>query len=97
MIVCSTFGAGDLPASAEPFYKALQKNTPDLSAVQFAIFGLGDAAYTDSFGQGSEKIMNAMLERGAKMLGERVVFDVASGDMPEDAGFPWLREIVTQY
>lgn len=94
VIVCSTFGSGDLPMSAEPFFDALQKNTPDLSAVKFAIFGLGDMIYADTFGHGSEKIMNAMLERGATLVGERKVFDASSGDMPEDVGVPWLQGVL---
>jgi len=96
VMVCSTFGSGDLPASAEPFFDAIQKQSPDLSAVNFAMFGLGDTIYADTFGHGSQKIMDALLERGAKLVGERMVFDVSSGKMPEDVGVPWLKTIMEQ-
>lgn len=40
IFVCSTYGDGDLPASAETFADGLQANATDLSHVRFGIFGL---------------------------------------------------------
>ncbi|MEM9724453.1 MAG: flavodoxin domain-containing protein [Pseudomonadota bacterium] len=94
ILVSSTYGNGEVPASAEEFYKTLTEQKPDLSHVRFAIFGLGDTSFDETFNHGSEKIMNAMVACGAKMIGERGVFDASSGDMPEDVGVPWLEGIV---
>ena len=75
VIVCSTYGSGDLPYSATEFYEGLQREKPDLSGVEFAIFGLGDSTFHDTFARGSEKLMGALINCGAKMQGERATFD----------------------
>ena len=95
ILVSSTFGSGDVPGTAQTFYEALQKR-PDLGHVRFAIFGLGDRTFGDTFNQGSEKIMTEMLACGAKMVGERGLFDASSAEMPEDIAIPWAREILVQ-
>ena len=94
VIVCSTYGSGDLPYSATEFYEGLQREKPDLSGVEFAIFGLGDSTFHDTFAQGSEKLMGALINCGAKMQGERATFDSSSSGLPEDICFPWLSAIL---
>ncbi|MEM8978123.1 MAG: flavodoxin domain-containing protein [Pseudomonadota bacterium] len=92
VFVCSTFGSGDLPETAVYFYETLQKKRPDLSEITFAIFGLGDRSFGDTFAQGSEKLMQALQDCGAKMTGKRGVFDALSSSLPEDVALPWLAE-----
>ena len=41
LMVCSTYGDGELPASAQPFAAAMEAKAPDLGAIHFAIFGMG--------------------------------------------------------
>ncbi|MEM0988224.1 MAG: flavodoxin domain-containing protein [Pseudomonadota bacterium] len=94
VLVSSTFGSGEVPGSAQPFYDKLVKNKPDLSHVRFAMFGLGDRTFDMTFNQGSEKIMEAMLACSAKQVGERGIFDASSPDMPEDIAIPWLQGIL---
>ena len=53
--VTSTYGNGDLPTTVLPFEEALDK-APDLSGIRFAIFGLGDQVFAETFNQGSEKL-----------------------------------------
>ena len=43
LVICSTYGDGELPASAKPFAEAMEAEMPDLAGVHFAIFGLGFA------------------------------------------------------
>ncbi|MEM8791292.1 MAG: flavodoxin domain-containing protein [Pseudomonadota bacterium] len=95
VLVSSTFGSGDVPGGAETFYKALTNGKPDLGHVRFAIFGLGDSSF-ETFAQGSEKIMTAMLDCKANMVGERGIFDASSPDMPEDIAVPWLQGILAE-
>ena len=94
VIVCSTYGSGDLPYSATAFYEGLQRDKPDLSGIEFAIFGLGDSTFHDTFAQGSEKLMGALIDCGAKMRGERATFDSYSSSLPEDICLPWLSAIL---
>ena len=95
LLVCSTYGDGDLPASAQPFAAALATETPDLSQVNFAIFGLGDSEYDETFNQGSAKLSALLASYGARQLGDRVVHDASGDDLAEDLAFPWVEAVVT--
>lgn len=97
VLVCSTFGTGDVPATAERFYINLLRKKPDLSHVRFAIFGLGDRTFGETFAQGSEKLMTAMAGCSATMIGERGIADASGSDLPEDVAVPWLEEIIALY
>lgn len=94
VIVCSSYGDGELPASAKPFVERLAAETPVLAGVLFAIFGLGDSEYADTYGFGSMKLAEALVGRGATALGDRPVHDAASGDLPEDVAVPWIQSII---
>ena len=94
MIVTSTYGNGDLPMSAQPFADKLDAEKPDLSHVKFAIFGLGDMVFSETFAFGSKILMEKLQERGAKLVGERGIHDASSPDLPEDVAVPWAQEIV---
>lgn len=93
LIVSSTYGDGELPASAQPFGAAMRAQAPDLSGVSFGLFGLGDSEY-ETFNQGSLHLQELMEAAGAALLGERVVHDASGSDLAEDLALPWAREIV---
>ncbi|MDV2967722.1 flavodoxin domain-containing protein [Nitratireductor aquimarinus] len=94
LIVCSSYGDGELPASAQPFAAALQASTPDLAGVHFGIFGLGDSEYEETFGFGSKGLAELLASQGAVQIGERITHDASGGDMAEDLAFPWAAQIV---
>ncbi len=94
IFVTSTYGNGDLPAGAATFYDTLTDEKPDLAGIRFAIFGLGDMVFDYTFAQGSEKLMTALKQCNATMVGERGIYDASSSDMPEDIGLPWLDGIM---
>ncbi|MEM9330324.1 MAG: flavodoxin domain-containing protein [Pseudomonadota bacterium] len=96
IIVTSTYGNGDLPTTAAPFYDKLTEEKPDLSNVRFAIFGLGDMVFDETYNQGSERLRKLLVECGAKMIGERGLHDASSGEPPEDLALPWVQNIVAQ-
>ena len=60
LVVCSTYGDGELPASAKPFAEAMEAEKPDLAGVHFSIFGLGDT------------VMERTMLAGVKDRAERV-------------------------
>lgn len=94
VLVCSTFGTGELPSTAEAFFDKLQSAKPDLSGLSFAIFGLGDRTFGETFNQGSESLMNEMIACKATLVGERGIYDASGADMPEDVGVPWLEDVL---
>lgn len=94
IFVTSTYGNGDLPSTALPFEEALTQDQPDLTGIRFAIFGLGDQVFSETFNHGSKKMMEMLIERGAVQVGERGLHDASGFEMPEDIALPWVRGIV---
>ena len=95
ILVCSTYGDGELPNSAQPFFSKLKDQSPDLKGVKFAAFGLGDSFY-ETFNKGSDIIADALLELGASEVGERGVHDASSGEMPTDVALEWLGGVIAE-
>lgn len=96
VFVVSTYGNGDIPATALPFWDAIEANPPDLTGVRFAIFGLGDMVFAETFNNGSKQVMDKLISLGAAMVGERGLHDASTVSMPEDTGVPWAEGIVAQ-
>lgn len=93
LVVCSTYGDGELPNSAQPFYNALGELRPDLSGLRFATFGLGDSFY-GTYNNGSQIIAERLLELGAHSVGERGLHDASSGLLPGDVAVEWARQLL---
>lgn len=96
LFVCSTYGEGELPASAKPFGARMQAGRPDLKGILFAVFGMGDSEYPETFNFGGKAIEALMTGAGARMLGERVTHDASGSDMAEDLAMPWADAVVAQ-
>ncbi|APX12693.1 flavodoxin domain-containing protein [Tateyamaria omphalii] len=94
IIVTSTYGNGDLPSTALPFEEALVEGKPDLNGIRFAIFGLGDMVFAETFAHGSMKLADMMKAQGATQVGERGIHDASGFDMPEDIALPWVQGIM---
>ncbi len=96
IIVTSTYGNGDLPTNATDFFDALDEQRPDLTGIRFAIFGLGDQVFDQTFNQGSERLKDLLVECKATMVGERGLHDASSGEAPEDIALPWLQTVLPE-
>lgn len=94
VFVCSTFGAGELPASAEAFGKELASGTHRLTSLRFAMFGLGDMSYEATFAFGSKTLAELLTRSGATQIGPRQTHDARGDDMPEDIALPWIDAIL---
>ncbi|MFY2786579.1 flavodoxin domain-containing protein [Rhodococcus sp. KRD162] len=94
VIICSTYGDGELPTGAEPFFEALVEDAPDLAGLQFAVFGLGDRIYEDTFNRGGEIIAEKLTELGAKQIGTHARHDSSSNVKPKSMADEWARELI---
>jgi len=90
IIVCSTHGEGDLPNTAIPFAEAFDRVLPDLTGLRYAMFGLGDTFYEETYSQGSEHIDRRFAAQGAERVGEYGRHDASSWDLPSDVALEWL-------
>ncbi|MEM6661644.1 MAG: flavodoxin domain-containing protein [Pseudomonadota bacterium] len=94
ILVSSTYGSGDVPTTAIDFHEALINDRPNLENISFAMFGLGDETFGETYNQGSERLMAEMLACKAQMVGERGMFNAASSEMPEEVAIPWLEGVL---
>lgn len=93
IIVCSTYGDGDLPTGAEPFFDALDTRAPDLNGLRFAVFGLGDSVYGDTFNRGGEIAAEKLCARGATQVGEHGRHDASTGVRARDMAREWAARL----
>lgn len=95
LLVCSTYGDGDVPSSAAQFYDELRDLPVELDGVRFAVFGMGDASYTKTYSRGSELMTEALEAQGATRLGEYGRHD-AGGPVPAtEAACEWAEGVLT--
>lgn len=93
VIVCSTYGDGDLPTGAEPFFDALDARGTDLTGLRFAVFGLGDSVYEDTFNRGGEICAEKLTARGAVQVGEHGRHDASTDVKVRDMAREWARSL----
>ncbi|WP_433199236.1 flavodoxin domain-containing protein [Nocardia sp. CA-107356] len=91
IVICSTYGDGELPTGAEPFFDALEARKPDLTGLTFAVFGLGDSVYGDTFNRGGEIAAELLAARGADQIGAHGRHDASSEIRVKDMARDWAR------
>ncbi len=94
-IICtSTYGSGDVPDNAKAFYESLTAQKPDLSQVQYAVFGLGDSTYQQTFCFGPKKFDAVLESLGATRLTETFLHNASGGTLPEEDCLEWIRPLL---
>ena len=94
ILVCSTYGNGELPNTAQPLYDALTEEKPNLSNIRFAAFGLGDSFY-ETFNKGCAMMADKLKELGAEEIGQPGCHDASSGELPGDVAIEWLDKLMS--
>ena len=96
-MICSSHGDGELPAGAQPFFDKLSALRPDLSGLRYAMFGLGDRTYTETYSQGSEHLDRLFAELGAQRVGEYGRHDASGFDDGSELGIAWAETVVAEH
>lgn len=94
LIVCSTYGDGELPCGAYPFVRALNRHRPDLTGLRFAMFGLGDSTYQRTYSQGSEIVDRELAACGAVRVGEYGRHDAEEDGDPGECAQAWVTGVL---
>ena len=94
VFVCSTYGEGDLPDSAVPFAEKLAQLSPDLTGLRYAMFGLGDTFYEETYSQGSEVLDRLLSSLGAVRVGEYGRHDASTWEAPTDVARAWFPAVI---
>ena len=96
LLVCSTYGDGELPSSARSFHESLTAERPDLSGLRFAVFGLGDRSYTQTYSRGSEILDEAFRSLGAERVGEYGRHDAGGRQLAPAIALQWAAGVLKE-
>ncbi|ALJ21954.1 diflavin oxidoreductase [Microbacterium sp. No. 7] len=92
LIVTSTSGEGDMPYTADKFWRSLTAaDAPSLAGLHYAVLALGDSGYT-YFCEAGVRVDARFAELGATRIADRVDCDVSYVE-PSDA---WIAARVAQ-
>ncbi|SLN37941.1 Cindoxin [Oceanibacterium hippocampi] len=97
LIVTSTYGQGDVPDNARGFFEDVARTRPDLEQVRFAVAGLGDSTYQDTFNHAGEKFEVLLTGLGATRVAGRLKHDASGDTLAEDAAVEWARDAVASF
>ena len=83
LVITSTWGEGDMPDNAVPFWDTLNQNgsSPKLDGVRFSVLALGDKNYGDTFCLAGRKLDERLAELGGTRVHPRVDCDVEFDDL----------------
>lgn len=94
LMICSTYGEGELPYSAQPFHAGLLENRPDLVGLRYAMFGRGDSAYLKTYSRGSEIIDEVLTSLGAERIGEYGRHDASDMTVTDQLAIDWADSVL---
>lgn len=90
ILITSTYGEGELPETAVPFYQLLQDENLDLSKVRFSAFGLGDSSY-ENYNNAISIFSDLFNQLNAQQVGEIGKFDASSNGDVSEAAIGWSK------
>lgn len=94
LVITSTTGQGDLPASIAPLFSDIKDKLGHQPALHYGVIGLGNSSYTHFCGGGKQ--FEALLqEQGAQRLGEPLWVDAGEHPEPEAVTNPWVEHWLT--
>ena len=96
LIISSTYGQGDVPDGSRKFYESLKKNAPSLEHIRYAVFGLGDMTYKETFAFGGKKFDKLFYELKAKKISESFYHDASTGTLPEEEALNWFSKNILE-
>jgi flavodoxin len=94
LFVSSTTGQGDVPPNLEMFIHDLRDKMPLMAQKPFAVAGLGDSSYGETFCGAGRQIFEVLLELQGKPVDELQIVDAMETLEPEIQVIPWLQGVL---
>ena len=95
VVISSTYGQGDIPDNGQALFAAIEA-TGSLAGKAFAVFGLGDRTFAETFCEAGQKWDALFASKGAARLVPLVQHDAASGTLAEDVAAEWATSWACQ-
>nr|WP_136251652.1 flavodoxin [Ningiella ruwaisensis] len=99
LVITSTTGQGDIPPNLELFHAELRETFPLMDGKPFAVVGLGDSSYGESYCGGGRQFFELLNELQGKAISEMLEVDAMETLSPEEEVVPWVKtqiEALTQ-
>ncbi|MFC4700034.1 flavodoxin domain-containing protein [Glaciecola siphonariae] len=91
LVITSTTGQGDIPPNLEFFHSELRDTFPLMEGKPFAVVGLGDSSYGDSYCGGSKQFYELLTELQGKAVSDLFEVDAMETLAPEEEVVPWVK------
>ncbi|SJN10566.1 putative cytochrome P450 hydroxylase [Leucobacter sp. 7(1)] len=96
LLICATYGDGEVPTSARPFHAALAAGETRLDDLRYAVFGMGDRSYERTYSRGSELVDEALAACGAVRVGEFGRYDAAGPIPATEVAEEWAQGVLAE-
>ncbi len=96
LFISSTTGQGDIPPNLEIFVMDLREQMPLMAQKPFAVAGLGDSSYGDSFCGAGKQIFDVMLELQGQPVDDLKIVDAMETLEPENEVVPWIEGLIAK-
>lgn len=91
LVITSTTGQGDIPPNLEFFHSELKDTFPLMGAKPFAVVGLGDSSYGESYCGGGKQFFELLTELQGTPISELFEVDAMETLAPEEEVVPWVK------
>jgi MioC protein len=91
VIVSSTYGHGDIPDNGQALFEAIKAGV-DFVGKRYAVFGMGDMTYSDTFCAAGDLWDAALSASGATRFIDVKRHDASSGTLAEDVAAEWAED-----
>lgn len=92
VFISSTTGQGDLPPNIEFFIMDLRDTCPMMDSKPFAVVGMGDSSYGDTYCGAGRQIFEVLTELQGKPVAPMFEVDAIETLEPETEVVPWLEQ-----
>lgn len=96
VFISSTTGQGDLPPDLEFFIMDLRETMPMMEQKPFAVAGMGDSSYGETFCGAGRQIFEVLTELQGKPVADMLEVDAIETLEPESEVVPWLEKLLPE-
>lgn len=96
VFISSTTGQGDIPPELEFFVLDLRDKMPLMAQKPFAVAGMGDSSYGDTYCSAGRQIFEVLLELQGNPVSDILEVDAIETLEPENEIVPWVEGLLPQ-